>query len=519
MGSLKKSNLFILFVLFITIFLYSGMVPVEIMEARNFIAAREMAAGGSWLLPTMNGELRIAKPPLPTWITAVFIHWAQTDTNLIANRIPAGISALLLVLFTYLIVNRITGDRKVALTSMIVLATSPLFMFSARKNAWDIYSVTAMTAAIWALAESFMRKKNRTVFRILFSLFMACAFYSKGPVPFGVMLLPFLTSYALAFGMKDLWDNRWGLLWSFMLCAAISAVWPAYVYLNSPHDALATVTKVSAAWFMDHTEPPWYYLLHFHVVSGIWIFFLFYGLSATFNKKDWISRDRLFVFWFILAIAFISIFPGKKLRYMLPAVVPGAIISAISIKHLLVESRFVRKIVYGAFCIVTGLAFLAAAGALAFLSMGRFLPLVGVPLLICSGLVLIYLYVKNETDFTPAVAVVGVCLSLTFLPSVLGDYLDHGEAEAFLHLRSTPAYAGHSFYSLGAIRPQIIWASGRIISPLNEQQLSVLIGSGHSFVLISEKKITQQPQKSSLYEIIRTERKTYYLYHMNHGTS
>ncbi|HOM28960.1 MAG TPA: hypothetical protein PLS81_05840 [Deltaproteobacteria bacterium] len=52
-------------VLLITIFIYGNLVPVNVMEARNYIAAREMAAGRSWLLPTMNGEIRIAKPPCP----------------------------------------------------------------------------------------------------------------------------------------------------------------------------------------------------------------------------------------------------------------------------------------------------------------------------------------------------------------------------------------------------------------------------------------------------------------------
>ena len=47
----------------------SHIVP-DIMESRNLIAAREMVEEGNWLIPTMNGELRLAKPPLPTWISA-----------------------------------------------------------------------------------------------------------------------------------------------------------------------------------------------------------------------------------------------------------------------------------------------------------------------------------------------------------------------------------------------------------------------------------------------------------------
>ena len=47
-------------------------IPVTIMEARNFISAREMLTDNNWRLTTLNGEARYQKPPLPTCITAVF---------------------------------------------------------------------------------------------------------------------------------------------------------------------------------------------------------------------------------------------------------------------------------------------------------------------------------------------------------------------------------------------------------------------------------------------------------------
>lgn len=520
MNIMKQGFLFIFIpvVLFTTIFLYCDLVPVNIMEARNFITAREMVAGGSWLLPTMNGELRIAKPPLPTWITAVFMLWAGTDADLIANRIPAGISALLLALFTFLLVRRITGDHSLSVLSMLILSTSYLFMLSARKNAWDIFSITFMAGSVWALVEAFGRKEGRKLFLVLFSFFMACAFYSKGPVPFWVMLVPFLVSYALAFGLKDLRDTRWGILLAFLLCAIISAVWPLYVYLNTPHATAAMVSQESAGWFTKHTEAPWYYLLHFQEIVGIWVFFLFYGLAAPFIRKDWKPQEKFFVFWFILTIVFITVFPEKKLRYLLPAVVPAAVVSAVSVGYLREASGLARKIVYGAFCLVTGLAFLAVSGALAYFSQGRFLPLLGIPLLACSAGMLLYLYAKHQTDRVHLIAIAGLCLCLVFLPPVISGHFGQDEAAPFLHLRSVPEYRGKNIYSLGDLLPEAIWASGRVIRPLNEQQLATLSGTGNFFILITEKAMTLQPQKIRLHETITTQRKKYYIYYINTRT-
>ena len=51
-------------------FPHLSVVEVNIMEARNFITAREMLEYGNWIHTTMNLEPRYEKPPLPTWLTA-----------------------------------------------------------------------------------------------------------------------------------------------------------------------------------------------------------------------------------------------------------------------------------------------------------------------------------------------------------------------------------------------------------------------------------------------------------------
>ena len=43
----------------ITFFVNNQVLVPDIMESRNIITAREMARGGDWIVPTMNGELRL----------------------------------------------------------------------------------------------------------------------------------------------------------------------------------------------------------------------------------------------------------------------------------------------------------------------------------------------------------------------------------------------------------------------------------------------------------------------------
>ena len=68
----EKNYVWILIIVCFAIFFVNlDVLYPNIMEARNFITAREMVSDGNWLLTTMNGEPRYEKPPLPTWLAAI----------------------------------------------------------------------------------------------------------------------------------------------------------------------------------------------------------------------------------------------------------------------------------------------------------------------------------------------------------------------------------------------------------------------------------------------------------------
>ena len=67
----EKSNVIILeFLSILAFFTNLGLRSATLMEARNFITAREMVESGNYLVTTLNGNLRFEKPPLPTYLTA-----------------------------------------------------------------------------------------------------------------------------------------------------------------------------------------------------------------------------------------------------------------------------------------------------------------------------------------------------------------------------------------------------------------------------------------------------------------
>ena len=101
MRYLRNRPFLLLTLICIAIFItHLDALLVNIMEARNFVTAREMLQDSNWLLTTLNGEPRYQKPPLPTWLTAGsgFLFGIK---SVFAMRLPAALVSIMMVLTTY----------------------------------------------------------------------------------------------------------------------------------------------------------------------------------------------------------------------------------------------------------------------------------------------------------------------------------------------------------------------------------------------------------------------------------
>ena len=98
-----KENYILLLLLsgIILFFTHLGLLYVDIMEARNFLSARDMVENGNWIFTTMNNLPRYEKPPMPTWFSAIF-GWLFSTQNIWALRIPAALFSILNVIFLLL---------------------------------------------------------------------------------------------------------------------------------------------------------------------------------------------------------------------------------------------------------------------------------------------------------------------------------------------------------------------------------------------------------------------------------
>lgn len=321
----------ILIVCLFAFFVNNQVIPADIMESRNLATAQEMNSEGNYLTPTMNGELRLEKPPLPTWIAAVIE--IITPGNLIAQRYAAGIIATLMVLFLYMFTFRLTKNRKIGLTASLILATCFNIVLMGRTATWDIFCHSFMLGGIYFLFIALTKQGAQWKNFLLSGFLMGLSFLSKGPVSFYALLLPFLISYLIVY-KPSLKDKRSALTGMIVLSLIVSFWWMAYNLIFHPEMALSVAQKETSSW-LDRNVRPWYYYWQFPAEAGIWALFFVTAIVYYFiYKKDAFRKEnRLAIIWFFASLLLLSIIPEKKTRYLLPILVPGAILIAFYFYH------------------------------------------------------------------------------------------------------------------------------------------------------------------------------------------
>ena len=325
MLSSNKKDIFILLILSILAFLSVIWVnEVDIMEARNFITAREMLQNSDWWTTTLNGQFRFEKPPFPTWLTAFTMMITNSKLEFIL-RIPNMLVSVFTILFLYKTVFRIKKDRLFAFLSSFVLLTTFMFIKIGAENTWDIYTYAFAFCASLSLYIYMQENLKKDLFLTI--IFLILSFLSKGPVGFYAIFMPFIISYLFT-NPKEKWKGKIKFIFLVVIVAfTISSIWAISMYLNHNDYFLRVMKKESSTWSTKHSRNIFFYLDYF-VYMGSWIFFsVFVFLKVPKNKED-----KIFYIWNIISLIFISIIQMKKKRYGLPIY----LISSLNIAQLCV---------------------------------------------------------------------------------------------------------------------------------------------------------------------------------------
>ena len=324
-----------------------GSPPVQrTQEARVLEAAREMQGTGwrGWMLPRLNGNLRLRKPPLAYWLAAGAYEIGGVSEGI--GRVPTVLLAWLTVELTYACANWLFGRTAGFFAAGCLLCSYLFFRYTrlAETDSPAMFFVTLGVFAFWRALGT--RTGTESVYRapdaggagsaIWFHVAAAAtagAILSKGP-PGAYPPLFFLTMVALT--------RRWSALWRFVASGApltlilLAAPWFAYVF----H------TVGVAQWLQelrelegeDHPGHFWQYFYELFVASAPWCVLMPAALVAgARERRD--PRVSGLIVWLAVILVPLCFVGNKQFHYLLPLMPPIMILIGWWIDRALAERR------------------------------------------------------------------------------------------------------------------------------------------------------------------------------------
>ncbi|HSQ46069.1 MAG TPA: phospholipid carrier-dependent glycosyltransferase [Lutibacter sp.] len=465
---------------------------ITIMEARNFITAREMVQDNHWLLTTINGEARYQKPPLPTWLTA-FSGILFGINNVWALRLPAALMVLFSGICIYYLSLKLKLSKIQSLNNGLILVTS-FYVFAIIIEApWDIFAHGFMLAGLYFLFLLFEEKKSLWKNALLAGFFVGLSLLSKGPVSLYVLFLPFLISYGIVFKFKGFKAKFLPLISFVLLFLIIGGWWFAYVRLADPQAFLEIATKETENW-SSYNIKPFYYYWNFFIQSGLWAIPAFISLLYPYMIKRVADKKAYqFSFWWtIIAVILLSVVPEKKARYLVPALIPLAINTGFYIEYLLTNfSEMKRKAesfpVYFNFGLITVIS-LSVPFALFFLLKDGLQShlisylLTSLATLLIGILLIRNLYVKKFSTVFYLTILFVVSLGAFGLP-LSKSLINNNEFRSINALHQFEKSNKITTYSIGEMAPELLWDYNGILKDIYKNK-SLEIPSEPNFGLL-----------------------------------
>ncbi|MFK5889178.1 MAG: glycosyltransferase family 39 protein [Flavobacteriaceae bacterium] len=467
----SKYYLWLLFVCLVLFISNLDVVYVNIMEARNFISAREMLTHGNWLHTTLNLAPRYEKPPLPTWFTALAMGLFGKN-NLYGLRLPAVIAVIILIFSSFKLVTLVVKNNFHAFISSLILATSFYIIFSGRNAQWDIFAHSFMMLAIWQIFIALKTAKISYKNWLLAGLFMGLSILSKGPVSLFALFLPFAIAYGFTYKFNGFSKQLKPTFLALILALALGSWWAIYIYITDVQAVQTIAAKETVAW-SNRNVRPWYYYWPFFTQSGMWTLFAFIGLLYPFIKKRCIHLKayKFTLIWTLSAVVLLSLIPEKKSRYLLPVLIPLALNTSFYVHYLITKGKELPKIDKWLTAFGFGLLGLIAL-VFPIYSFGKFYEssmaypfnfwIQAVVLISISFLIFRSLWQKNyKQSFYTSIALMCSIMFLS-LPLIKGLY-NNPKFNNLSHLKQDALTQNTALYVKGYIAPELLWEYGTTI--------------------------------------------------------
>lgn len=403
-------------------------------EAYYAEAGREMVASGDWTTPHYNFEPRLQKPILFYWFIAATTR--LTGVSEWAARIWSALAGVGVALVAAAVARRWTGPHEGLLAGAIV-ATSFGVVPIARQALPDVPLAFFISVTVWAAIEALTpvvlpRPSSRPhLWLYLSAAAAALGFLTKGPVAVALPVTVLVPLFWLEWRRGGLEALRSRVRFSHLLLAAaifvvIAAPWYVAVmraqgldyarqfFIGENVDRFATSTY--------NTWRGWQYVPV--IIAGLLPWSTF-GVLWWRPVRDWFARRRAMtpvearlVCWAAGPLVFFMVSVGSQPRYILPCLVPIAVLLARTIAKVARSPLDPRGRSYRAAAIASGAMIVVIGGLLwraasVLVVPGEAPALIGPGLMLAIGVLAMLLLIVVSRAIAPVVIAMAAMLSLT----------------------------------------------------------------------------------------------------------
>ncbi len=227
-------------------------------EGRYAEIPREMLRHGEWIVPSLQGEPYLDKPPLLYWL--VMLSYSIFGVHDWAARLVPALAVHAAVLITYLIGRRGFGERT-AFRGALVLTLTPGLLGVGRLLTMDGLLTLWVTLGLLAAFEATRAFSLRQGWWLLAAAACGCGLLTKGPIVLVLVCVPLWLHRRLADeGAPLSWRNR---LMFASVALGMALPWYGALCMVKPEFARYFLWEHNVVRFLqpfDHLEPVWYYL-------------------------------------------------------------------------------------------------------------------------------------------------------------------------------------------------------------------------------------------------------------------
>ncbi|MCO7628374.1 lipid IV(A) 4-amino-4-deoxy-L-arabinosyltransferase [Pseudomonas fluorescens] len=295
-------------------------------ETRYAQISQDMLLSGNWVSPHFMGLRYFEKPIAGYWMIA--LGQELFGQNLFGVRFASALSTALSVLLAYLIARRLWNDTRKSFVCALLYMSFTVVAGQAGYANLDpqfTFWVNLSLVALWFALDSKSTAQRLGAWAVL-GLACGMGFLTKG---FLAWLLPVLIALPWM-----LWHKRWRELLMFgpvavAIALIVSLPWVLAVHAQEPdywrfffwHEHIRRFAGDDA----QHDAPWWFYLPLLVAFSLPWV-----GLLPTTFRQAWQTRAEpkmvFLLLWLLLPLVFFSLSNGKLPTYILPCLLPMALL-------------------------------------------------------------------------------------------------------------------------------------------------------------------------------------------------